>query len=323
MPVITAIDNPPASLTAGLAPLRAGLDADLPARIADTVLIGTWNIRDFAGLTPAWQTGARDSPKRNLTDVCAIAEIVSRFDVVAIQEVRSDLTGLRTLMRRLGPDWGFLITDVTAGKGGNDERLTYVFDRRTLRASGLVGELVIDEATFGDAATPLRHQFARTPYLVSFASPDASIAFTLITLHIDYGKKPADRTPEITTFANRLKQDAADPDEFSRNLIALGDFNIDRWNDPNGQAFVSAGLTPPDELLQQPRSIFDNGKTRHYFDQIAWFTSGDQEELTLRYTKRAGSVEWTKYLLTDLSTTAKSWRISDHYPLWAQFARPE
>ena len=38
-----------------------------------------------AGLTAAWQTGARDSPKGNLTDVCAIAEIVSRFDVVAIQ----------------------------------------------------------------------------------------------------------------------------------------------------------------------------------------------------------------------------------------------
>jgi endonuclease/exonuclease/phosphatase family metal-dependent hydrolase len=286
------------------------------------VLIGTWNIRDFSGLTAAWQSGARANPKRNLTDVCAIAEIVSRFDVVAIQEVRNDLTALRTLMRRLGSDWGFLVTDATAGQRGNGERLTYVFDRRTLRASGLVGELVIDEATFGDDATPLRHQFARTPYLVSFASIDESIAFTLMTLHIDYGKKPADRTPEIVTFANRLRDAAADPDEFSRNLIALGDFNIDRWNDPNGQAFVSAGLSPPQELLDQPRSIFDKSKTQHYFDQIAWFTSGDQEELALRYTKRAGRIEWTKYVLTDLSNTAKSWRISDHYPLWAQFARP-
>jgi endonuclease/exonuclease/phosphatase family metal-dependent hydrolase len=322
VPALSEIDRPPGSLTAELAPLRAGVHAELPARTANTVLIGTWNIRAFAGLTAAWQTGAHDSPKRNLADVCAIAEIVSRFDVVAIQEVRSDLTALRTLMRRLGSNWEFLVTDVTAGQRGNGERLTYVFDRRKLRPSGLVGELVIDEATFGDAATPLRHQFARTPYLVSFASPDASIAFTLMTLHIDYGKKPADRTPEIVTFAKRLKHDAADPDEFSRNLIALGDFNIDRWDDPNGQAFVSVGLTPPDELLDQPRSIFDDATTQHYFDQIAWFTGGDREELTLRYTKRAGRVEWTKYVLTDLSNTAKSWRISDHYPLWAQFARP-
>jgi endonuclease/exonuclease/phosphatase family metal-dependent hydrolase len=322
VPALSEIDQPPGSLMAELAPLRAGLNAELPARSADTVLIGTWNIRDFAGLTAAWQSGAQASPKRNLTDVCAIAEIVSRFDVVAIQEVRNDLTALRTLMRRLGSDWGFLVTDATAGQRGNGERLTYVFDRRTLRASGLVGELVIDEATFGDDATPLRHQFARTPYLVSFASIDESIAFTLMTLHIDYGKKPADRTPEIVTFANRLRDAAADPDEFSRNLIALGDFNIDRWDDPNGQAFVSAGLSPPQELLDQPRSIFDKSETQHYFDQIAWFTSGDREELTLRYTKRAGRIEWTKYVLDDLSNTAKSWRISDHYPLWAQFARP-
>ena len=40
----------------------------------------------------------------------------------------------------------------------------------------------------------------------------------------------------------------------------------------------------------------------------------------MRYTKRAGRVEWTRYLLTDLSPIGKSWRISDHYPLWAQFA---
>ena len=78
MPALSEIDQPPGSLTAELAPLRAGLRAELPARTTDTVLVGTWNIRDFAGLTAAWQTGAHDSPKRNLADVCAIAEIVSR-----------------------------------------------------------------------------------------------------------------------------------------------------------------------------------------------------------------------------------------------------
>jgi hypothetical protein len=124
------------------------------------------------GADSTWESVGSESPKRNLTDVCAIAEIVAHFDVIAIQEVRNDLTALRTLMRRLGPSWGFLTTDVTAGYRGNQERLTYVFDRKTLRPSGLVGELVIDEERFGDQATPLRHQFARTPYLVSFTSLD-------------------------------------------------------------------------------------------------------------------------------------------------------
>jgi hypothetical protein len=36
VPALSEIDHPPASLAANLAPLRVGLDADLPARTADT-----------------------------------------------------------------------------------------------------------------------------------------------------------------------------------------------------------------------------------------------------------------------------------------------
>jgi hypothetical protein len=80
------------------------------------------------------------------------------------------------------------------------------------------------------------------------------------------------------------------------------------------------GLTPPEQLLDQPRSIFDRDDTKHVYDQIAWYTAGDRSALTLRYTKQAGRVEWTPFLLTDLTSVSKSWRISDHYPLWARFA---
>jgi len=322
MPSLPAVDNPPAEVQRSLGRLRAALDAELPARAAGHLLIGTWNLRAFGGLTAAWRTRGGDSPKRNLADLCAIAEVVARFDVCAIQESRGDLTALRTLMRRLGPEWGLLVTDVGEGDAANDERLAYVFDRRAVQLSGLAGELVIDDATFGDAKTPLRRQFARPPFMVSFQTgpPAAPQHFTLVSLHVVYGATRADRTPEIATFAHRLRQRALEQDEFNRNLIALGDFNIDRWDDPNGAAFVSEGLTPPDELLEQPRSIFDRGSSKHFYDQIAWFTVGDREALTLHYTKEAGRVEWTRFLLTGLTSVSKSWRISDHYPLWARFA---
>lgn len=322
MPPIAAVTQAPASVNQVLAKLGTGLDSDVPARSAKTLLIGTWNIRAFGGLTPKWTTQSGDSPKRNLGDLCAIAEIVSRFDVCALQETRGDLTALRTLMLRLGPDWGFLVTDTGEGDAANDERLAYVFDRRKLRLSGLAGELVIDEKQFGAAATPLRQQFARPPFMVSFETTEAAgpQGFTLVSLHIDFGLKKADRTPEIATFAQRLKNRARQEDEFHRNLIALGDFNIDRWDDPNGLAFASEGLTPPEELLDQPRSIFDKPGDSHFYDQIAWFTAGDREQLTLGYTKRADRFDWTKYVLTNTGNVARSWRISDHYPLWAQFA---
>jgi hypothetical protein len=103
--------------------------------------------------------------------------------------------------------------------------------------------------------------------------------FALITLHIDSGAA-ADRTAEITTFANWLKRQAAVREDFNANVLALGDFNIDRMDDANGRPFLSAGMSPPAELINQPRSIFDAGSTAHDYDQIAWFTAGNTDELT-------------------------------------------
>ena len=88
LPAIAAIDNPPASVLDGLGGLRSAFDAAVPAKAATHLLLGTWNIRAFGDLTPKWRTEPGDSPKRNLADLMAIAEIVSRFDVCAIKETR-------------------------------------------------------------------------------------------------------------------------------------------------------------------------------------------------------------------------------------------
>src|SRR4051794_4336237 len=168
MPALAAVDDPPPEVLADLERLRTGLDALLPPSEPGHLLLGTWNLRAFGRLTPRWSSAARDSPKRNLADLCSIAEIVSRFDVCAVQETRGDLTGLRTLLRRLGPGWGFVATDAGEGDAANDERLAFIFKRPHVRFAGLAGELVIDEDAFGTATTPLKRQFARAPFMVSF-----------------------------------------------------------------------------------------------------------------------------------------------------------
>ena len=122
--------------------LRRRLDAaQVPPRRTDhNVVIGTWNIRAFGALHRAW-TENSGSPKRNLRGLAVIAEIISRFDVVAIQEVKRETTALRVLMDDfLGPEWGVLMSDVTVGSKGNTERLAYLFDRRRVTPSGLAGE---------------------------------------------------------------------------------------------------------------------------------------------------------------------------------------
>lgn len=50
---------------------------------------------------------------------------------------------------------------MTRGDPGNDERLGFIFDRRTVRISGLAGELVVPDAAF-DRIDPgaLDRQFA-------------------------------------------------------------------------------------------------------------------------------------------------------------------
>ena len=102
-------------------------------------------------------------------------------------------------------------------------------------------------------------------------------------------------------------------------MIALGDFNIDRIDDPNWKAFVvEYDLSPPQELLFIPRTVGDTKSMHSFFDQIAWFTKGQGSALTLAY-KTAGGFLWTDHLLTSVKRTEIEARISDHYPLWAEF----
>lgn len=56
-------------------------------------------------LTKRWDTKPNASPKRNLRDLRPIAEIVFRFDVVAVQETRGDLRALRHVLKALGEEW--------------------------------------------------------------------------------------------------------------------------------------------------------------------------------------------------------------------------
>lgn len=306
--------------------------AELKSRLDDTVppkrdairnlLIATWNIKNFGSLTEKWLSGGDDSPKRDRRALWAITEILARFDVVAIQEVTGDLKALRTLIKTLGGNWGFLVTDVTKGKDGGAERLAFVYDRTRLELSGLAGELVVPREWLDEIeAGALNKQFARTPYAVSFRAGGET--FILVTLHVDYGESAADRLPELKAIARWMKQWAGQTNRWHHNLIALGDFNIDRKGDELWQAFVGTGLEVPAELNQVPRSIFAKPGEAHkekYYDQIAWFTKGKRKLLNLAL-RNAGTFNFVPLLYTDVGMTKQSlqYRMSDHYPLWVEF----
>lgn len=323
MPAIN--DPPPEEVRKELAELREALAAAVPAKRLDrNLLIATWNIRAFGGLTEKWRSEAGDSPKRDMASILEIAEIISRFDVVAVQELRGNLKALRELLRVLGGDWGLLLTDVTKGQHGNDERLGFLFDTRRVKPSGLAAELVIPDEQLRDTPIEpdaLQRQFARTPYAASFITAGHQ-TFILVTLHVLYGKHASERTGELRAIAEWMAEWAGRTHSYHQNFIALGDFNIDRRDDANWQAFTEAGLAPAPELQGLSRTIFDDPGKESFFDQIAWFSKAGERQLTLGYEGNAGRFEFDRHLGSGLDAQQLSWRISDHYPLWTEFAIP-
>jgi len=304
--------NYPATTVEDIVRLRRCIMASaLPVKELDkNLLIGSWNIRGFGDVYKNWSENP-GSPKRNLRALACIAEIVRCFDVIAIQEVKGDTSGIRMLLDGfLGPDWGVLMSDVTTGDKGNDERLTYVYDKRRVQPTGLAGEIVLPDTPQGSP----QEQFDRTPYIVGFQSNHER--FALLTAHIKYGNQPLDRLDEIKNLADyiatQLRERAKSGGE-EKNLIVLGDFNIDqRIDNPLFQAFVSTGLYVPPQLLNLKTTYSTEPK---FYDQVAWF----RDDLDLLITEHAGVVNFSGAVFQEMTPFLASFRVSDHFPLWVEF----
>ena len=321
MPQLT--DQPPLPIQNELEALNRSLDQVIPNKLIDqNLLIATWNIRSFASLTRKWTASENDSPKRDLRGLRAICDILSRFDVVAIQEVKGDLRALRDTMKYLGESWSFVMTDITLGDAGNDERMAFVFDSSRVNLSGLACELVVPPEWLTEIPeNALRRQFARTPYAVSFKA--GKTTFILVTLHVDYGDSTDERRDELKAIAQWMKAWAKRETKWHHNLLTLGDFNIERRDDDLWQAFTSTGLSVPAELNAVPKSIFDDESDPNdkFYDQIAWFTlESGSIALDMDY-QTGGYFDFLPFVYTDVNLTKNSisYRISDHYPLWAEF----
>ncbi|MEQ3665431.1 endonuclease/exonuclease/phosphatase family protein [Olleya sp.] len=313
-------EQPPEEVKENLELLKSDLDNKIPSKQLDrNLLIATWNIRAFGNLTRKWDSDDEDSPKRDLHSILCIAEIIKRFDVIAVQEVKDNIRALRDTLKVLGSNWSLILTDVNKGKVGNGERMAYLFDTRRVQLSGLAGELVVPEEwedSIKDNA--LSNQFVRSPYAVSFKSGKRT--FILVTLHILYGKNKKNRIPELRGIAKWLRDWADNVNAYHQDFITLGDFNIDERGDLLNQTFLSEGLYVPPQLQNDKvtRSIFNKTK---YYDQIAWFNSDNSgPKLSMEFIN-GGNYDFVNVALKNrlLTNNSLSWLILDHYPLWAEF----
>jgi endonuclease/exonuclease/phosphatase family metal-dependent hydrolase len=312
--------------------LKSALPHGVPRKTKDaSIIIGTWNLRDFDN------NKFRHGPRRR-ESLFYIAEILSAFDICAVQEVNEDLRPLKRVIRLMGPGWDFIATDVTVGASGNRERMAFIYNKNKVRFRNIAGEIVLPK----HALLPDEQQFARTPFMVSFQA--GWFKFSLCTVHIYFGEDGKDtdgyqrRVKEIEYIAKEMAGRAEREDE---NFILLGDFNIKNTVDETMRALTQAGFQLPPELF--PSNLLGT----KYYDQIAFRTRKD--EVTFL---SAGAFNFTDVLFRpehydhyapvlptrhrDLEASGAprdrakdrdyyskrwlTWQMSDHLPLWVELA---
>jgi endonuclease/exonuclease/phosphatase family metal-dependent hydrolase len=101
--------------------------------------LATWNIREFG-------SGAKFGP-RSRESLYYIAEILSHFDLIAVQEVHRDREALDHVLNLLGPGWTYIATDVAAGSSGNSERMAMVYNTHKAWFRQIAGEVVLSKAS--------------------------------------------------------------------------------------------------------------------------------------------------------------------------------
>lgn len=314
----------------GLLGLRQQLRDEIPARtVNDTLLLATWNIRDFDS------NKFGHGPRLN-ESFFYIAEIISAFDIVALQEVNWDLRGLQRVMRILGRNWMYMATDVTEGRSGNRERMVFLYDESKVSFRNIAGEVVLPLTRLVEG----ERQFARTPFLVSFQS--GWFKFMLCTVHIYYGSSSGEklkrRIEEIDSIAAFLSKRA---DDSEANYILLGDFNIVSPEHQTMEALVRHGFEIYPESGYGPSNFMKD----KFYDQIAFKARPGE----VRY-RSCGAFDFYKTVFreTDAQTYfsymdaekrdfdnqgnprdkagkakyyANTWRtfqMSDHLPLWVE-----
>jgi len=268
-------------------------DYAIPSRMVDVnILIATWNIQHF-------------SNRKSIRAIQYIADICERFDIIALQEVKTDLRGLSKLQKFLPGNYKILVSDPT----GNYERFTFLYDKRTVVNTGLVCEIGFNVS----AKTHQGYQLHRMPYCASFRA--GRFDFVIANAHIYYGKTTRERQQReeeirsLVEFIDRRSRKERTK-VFDRDFFVVGDFNIEAEDDQFFKALASRGFKMPPQMDQLKTNFARNAT----YDKIAWVNRD-----SFKFSKKANVIPFGDVLFQDRTPKGGKKEISDHLPLWAEF----
>ncbi|HEX5609820.1 MAG TPA: endonuclease/exonuclease/phosphatase family protein [Solirubrobacterales bacterium] len=293
----------------------------VPEPSAGRLLLATWNIANL---------GVQE---RRVKDYQLLAEIIGWFDLVALQEVNNDLEGLRGIEKELPDRYQTIFSD----PGGNEERFAFLYDRAKVTVLDEIGRVTVPPKDLPDINLPgVKGEFKgfdRNPYLVSFQA--ASLKFVLANVHLYFGKdRPKKDNNEeqqrgierrcleayaVARWAD-LRHD--DDDAYTRNVLALGDFNLPK-QDKSDQVFAALtkrGLRLPKYSTKVPGSNLDGDAQ---YDQMAVFPGPMEGAI-----KQTGVFDFDDAVFPGLwgddeeaqnkFQSYVKYYLSDHRPLWAE-----
>ena len=301
------------NLTKELAALQATkAHRGIPAKAGNRLLAATWNLTNFG------------HQERTDDDLAVMAEIISWFDIIAIQEIADDLGQLRALMAKLPAAYRVILSDV----GGNDERAGFLYDARKVERLELAAEV---------AVSPSDHRyvrmknvsgafkgFDRNPYAVAFKS--GSLEFIAVSAHLYFGSHAYydedRRALEAYALARWADQRHKAAGAYSNNVLVMGDLNLPKREagDPVYRALKSKGLVLP----QHSTSMGSNLAGDKDYDQVAFHAGG----MKTAYTGNSGVFDFDRApFFADAWAVGEAYfnaavkrHVADHRPLWAEFS---
>ncbi len=277
-------------------------------------------------LLASWNIANLGVQQRRTQDYRLIAELISWFDLTAIQEVNDNVNGLRQVLSHLPAVYRAVFSD----KAGNDERLAFVYDSTKIELLEQIGEVAIPPADLrfinlpGNGAT--FQGFDRTPYLASFRT--GGLEMVLVNNHIFFGSdddqldmdRRALETFAVARWADLTRQSAY---SYSPHIVVVGDFNLPMmdWDDPIYAALGSRGLY----IVPHSTQIGTNLRGDKHYDQIAFFPG-----LTGSVQKAAGVFDFDGAVFRQLWESRPAndhadffafvkYYLSDHRIMWSQF----
>jgi endonuclease/exonuclease/phosphatase family metal-dependent hydrolase len=254
-------------------------------RTGDTIRIASFNIQSFG-------TAKLDKP----AVVTILARIVRKFDVIAIQEIRSRdqdvLPRFIDHVNAAGRHYDYVIGP-RIGRTTSKEQYAFVFDRASVEVDR--GQLY----TVDDPDDILHREPFVGWFRVRGPPPDQAFTFSLVNIHIDPDETQAELSALDDVF-RVVRDDGRNEDD----VILLGDLNVDDAN------LGDLGAVPG--LNWVISGIPTNTRGSHHFDNVVF-----HQEATDEYVGRGGTFDFMREFNL---TIDEALEVSDHLPIWAEFS---